>query len=271
MLPMSFHQTFIPERRLIASILDYSTMGKKGNYQEIASDTGIPMGASSGKVPAILAYAEGMGLIEISKRGSVKKPTLTCFGQAVHAADKYLSGSIVQWLVHMNLCRSDIGAIVWNAVFAQGRNIIGSSFSRDQLEEYLVSILGKGKRRIGPLLSTYAQDAGLLRANILSVKGDRVVRHKAPIQDSYADCYSAYLLTLYEAHFNGQYQITVSDFNEKTFWLDIRLWSQSDIELVFSFIERRGYISIDRQMLPWIIERNAKSEQVWPIVWSKMV
>jgi len=271
MLPLYFHKTFIPERRLIAAILDYAAAGKKGNYQEISSETGIPMGKSSGKVPAILAYATGMGLIKVfTEKGAVKKPILTPFGKVIYAEDKYLSESMVQWLAHMNMCRSDIGARAWHAVFAQGRNIIGTSFSREQLEEYLVGIFGKGKRRIGPLISTYIQDAGLQRANVMSVNGKKIVRNKAPTLESYSVPYSAHILSLMEAYFKDQNQITFSDFNKKTLWFEICLWSQSDIERIFTFIEQKGYISIDRQMHPWIIEKKAKAEQVWTHIWDEM-
>ena len=66
MLPLNFHKTFIPERRLIAALLEYAALNKQGSYQDIASETSIPMGKSSGKVPAILDYARGMGLVELS-------------------------------------------------------------------------------------------------------------------------------------------------------------------------------------------------------------
>lgn len=271
MLPLNFHQTFIPERRFIAEILDYAAMGKQGSYQEISSDTGIPMGKSSGKVPVILAYAAGMGLIEVfTKKGAVKKPILTPFGKTIYAKDKYLSESVVQWLVHMNMCRNDIGARTWHAVFAQGRNIIGSIFLREQLEEYLVEKFGIGKRRIGPLISTYIQDASLQRANVLSVKGNKIIRNKAPILESYSVPYSAYILSLLDAYFKGQSQVTVSDFNQETNWFEICLWSQPDIELIFNYIEQKGYISFDRQMRPWIIEKKAKAGEVWVHIWDKM-
>lgn len=126
MLPLNFHKTFIPERRFIAALLEFAALDKQGNYQEISKETGIPMGKSSGKVPAILDYARGMGLIEfIGKRAnSIKKPVLTTLGRVVYLEDKFLGEKMVQWLVHMNLCRNDIGAITWHKAFAKGRNIL---------------------------------------------------------------------------------------------------------------------------------------------------
>lgn len=91
-LPVNFHKTFIPERRLIAALLQYAAKGKAGNYQDIANDTGIPMGKSNGKVPAILDYSRGMGLIYLDsgQKSAIKKPKLTEFGRIVFLQDKYL-------------------------------------------------------------------------------------------------------------------------------------------------------------------------------------
>lgn len=269
MLPLFFHKTFIPERRFIAVILDYAAKGKMGNYQEIAIETGIPMGKSSGKVPVMLAYARGMGLIKVFNEKGAKRPVLTPFGKTVHLRDKYLSENAIQWLVHMNMCRNDIGAKAWHAVFAQGRSIIGSSFSREQLNEYLISFFGKGNRRVGPLVSAYEQDAALQRAGVLSVDGNIITRNKAPISESCSASYSIYILSLMESYFKDQNQVTFTEFNKKTLWFDTCLWSQSDIELAFNYIGQKGYVSIDRQMHPWIIEKRAQSWEVWDQIWDE--
>lgn len=272
MLPVNFHKTFIPERRLIAALLEYAALGKQGSYKEISLDTGIPMGESSGKMPAILDYARGMGLIELAndRPSSIKKPVLTSFGKVVYLEDKYLGEPMVQWLAHMNLCRSDIGAKTWHEVFAKGRGILGSSFTKLQLEDYLVSICGPGNDRTGPLVLTYVEEAALGRSRVLTVEEERVTRKKAPVLDVYAIPYSAYILSLMEVFFPGQDQVAFSEFNSKTFWFDICLWNRSDIEYVFSLIERKGFISIDRQMQPWIIERKVSADHVWPHIFDDM-
>jgi hypothetical protein len=270
MLPVNFHKTFIPERRLIAALLDFAALGKRGTLKEISAETGIPMGEYNGKVPAILDYAKGMGLIELdNKKGSsIKKPVLTSFGKAVYLEDKFLGEKMVQWLAHMNLCRNDIGAKTWNAVFAKARNILGTSFTKRQLEDYLTGVCGPGKDRTGPLVLTYTDDAALGRAGVLAAAGDNLTRKKAPVLDEYAIPYSAYILCLMETFFPGQGQVTSTDLNGKTLWFDICLWNQSDVEQVFSIVERKGYISIDRQMQPWIIEKNALADEVWPHIWD---
>lgn len=270
-LPLNFHKTFIPERRLIAAILDYAAMGKQGNYREISSDTGIPMGESSGKVPAILDYTRGMGLIELADNNtSVKKPVLTLFGEAVRLEDKFLGEEITQWLAHMNLCRSDIGAKVWNAVFAEGRSILGSTFSEDELEGYLIKIFGAGNRRTGPLVLTYTEDAGLLRAGVLTVEGVKINRKKAPVLEAYSTGYAAHILSLLETFFPDDTQVTLNDFNKVTKWFEICLWTQTDVERVLSLMESKGYISVDRQMQPWILEKKADIKLIWQHIWNEI-
>lgn len=271
MLPLNFHKTFIPERRLIAAILDYAAMGKQGNYQEISSDTGIPMGEFSGKVPAILDYARGMGLIELAdNKSSVKKPVLTSFGEIVQEEDKFLGEEITQWLAHMNLCRNDIGAKAWNAVFADGRSILGSTFSEDELESYLIKLFGAGKKRTGPLVLTYTEDAGFSRAGILTVKGIRINRQKAPIKEGYSVGYAAHVLTLMAKFFPNDSQITIDDFNKTTKWFEVCLWNSADVERVLSLIETKGYISVDRQMQPWILEKKVDVKLAWQHIWDEI-
>lgn len=272
MLPINFHKTFVPERRLIAALLNYAALGKAGDFQTIAAETGIPTGRSTGKVPAIIDYARGMGLIVLEKgrRDGIKKPVLTPMGRAVFSHDKYLSEEMTQWLCHMNLCRSDIGGTIWHLAFAKGRSVLGSTFSRQQLENYLTGVIGPGNNRTGPVIRTYVDDAALGRTGAIKDVTEGLARGKAPILDAYASPYSAFILGLIEAYFPGQRQVTFTDFGEKTLWFDVCLWNESDIERAFSIIERKGFIAIDRQMRPWILDVRAATADVWPHIYEDL-
>lgn len=270
MLPVNFHKSFVPERRLIAALLEYAALGKEGTLQEISADTGIPMGKYNGKTPAIIDYSRGMGLITVSRGGQAgaKKPLLTAFGKIVYLEDKYLGEEIIQWLVHMNLCRSDIGAAAWRSVFADSRQILGSNFTKQQLEGYLIEIFGDGNDRTGPMILAYSEDAALGRAGVLKHQSDLLSRKKAPLLESYSAAYAAYILHLLEIFFPEQSQVTLSDFNTLAKWFDVCLWSQADIEHLLSIVERTRYIGIDRQMHPWILERRAWADDVWPVIFD---
>ncbi len=265
MLPVNFHKTFVPERHLLGALLHFAALGGQGTYQEIATQTGIPMGRSTGKVPAVLDYARGMGLVELAadSRGANKKPVLTALGRVVYSADRRLGEKLTQWIAHLNLCRADIGARSWRAVFAEGWSILGGSFTKTQLENYLIGILGTGNERTGPLIRTYLDDAALGRAGVLVAAGDVLERCRAPVLESFAFAYSAFILALMEAFFPAQAQVTLSDLNEKTLCFDSCLWSPQDIEQMCSLLDRKGLVTVDRQMRPWILDKRATAESAW--------
>lgn len=266
MLPINFHRTFIPERRLIGSLLQYAALGKSGTYQEIAAETGIPMGKSTGKTPAMLDYARGMGLIELGEaetRGS-KAPTLTALGQVVYLADRTLSEKLTQWVVHLSLCRGDIGASAWHLSFGAARQVLGSDYTELQLETYLSRIFGPGKDRTGPLLRTYTEDAALGRSTVLTVSRGTVTRRKAPLLDSFGPAYSALVLSLMESFFPAEGQLTLSAFGQCTLFFDTCLWNDDDIERLCALLDRKGWVAVDRHRRPWLLERRDTSERVWP-------
>ena len=123
-LPRNFHRSFKPERQYITAMLRFAASGKEGDYQSIAAATGIPTGSSSGKVPAILDYCRGMGLIRLigQERSAIKKPDLTPLGRIILFEDPYLKTNISQWIAHFNLCSPNDGSrrvvpnfLWWNA------------------------------------------------------------------------------------------------------------------------------------------------------------
>jgi hypothetical protein len=271
-LPFNFHRTFKPERAYIGKILTYAALQKEGTIQEIAAETGIPTGVSSGKVEPTIDYAVGMGLVTLAaSEGKVRKPRLTPFGIAVLSNDPNLGYELTQWLAHMNLCRSDIGAAAWHALFARGRSQLGACFSKAQLKRYLVEKFGSSGKKPGPLITTYSDEYSLDKTKALvEEEGGRLVRKKAPTLDVYGASYSAMILTLMDSFFPDDDQVSFCDFNELTGWFDVCLWDQPDLELAFSAIERKGHIIVDRHRRPWILERNNSAAAVWPTIYDDM-
>ncbi|WP_018086852.1 DUF4007 family protein [Desulfurispora thermophila] len=265
LLPINFHKTFLPERRLLGALLEYAALGREGNYQEIARDTGIPMGKSSGKVPAMLDYARGMGLITLVRGGGPgrKRPRLTGFGQVVYAADRYLGRPFSQWLAHMHLCLPRGGAVAWHLVFVTGRRALGSRFAADRVEHYLVEHFGPGRSRTGPLLRTYLEDAALGRAGVLVRQQDELTRRRAPLEEPYALPYAAFILELWEKFFPGREQITADELAGETGWPEMCLWSREELEQALELVEQTGFFTLDRQRRPWILERRAVAADAW--------
>jgi hypothetical protein len=183
-LPRSFHMSFKPERQYINALLRFAASDKEGDHQAIAAATGIPTGESSGKVPAILDYCRGMGLVRLGgqERSAVKKPELTTFGRAVLLEDPYLKAGISQWIAHLNLCSPVTGADVWYQTFFRGTQALGMTFDRASLDTYLGLIYGVEKGVVGPMVGMYEEDAAFHVCGALSVISGRIVRKPSAFQ-----------------------------------------------------------------------------------------
>lgn len=273
-LPRNFHKSFKPERQYINALLRYAASGKSGDYQEIASETGIPMGVSSGKVPAIIDYCRGMGLIRLpgSSRTSIKKPDLTAFGRIVLLEDPFLKLNITQWLAHLNLCSPLCGAEVWYQTFFPGKQALGMAFERSQLETYLHSALKIDKSGIiGPLVGTYEDDAAFRTCGALSEKSGVITRKSAPVSDEFGFGYGAWLLQLVHDNFPKNGQISVVELDSVAGWRTIPGWDIDALQRVLQLVERKGLFTVDRHMEPWLLHPRMDLEAAWKLIFCDLI
>jgi hypothetical protein len=273
-LPRNFHKTFKPERQYINAMLRYAASGGEGNFQVIAAATGIPTGISSGKVPAILDYCRGMGLIRLAglERSSIKKPDLTPFGRILLIEDSYLKASISQWIAHFNLCSPITGADVWYHTFFAGTQALGMAFPRTKLESHLSVIYGTEKGGlIGPLVGTYEDDAALKVCGALSETEGAIVRRPAPITDEFGLGYGAWILRLLDDHFPKQRQVSITELDTVAGWRTIPGWDVSNLQRVLELVERKGLIEVDRHMEPWLLFAKAQPDECWRHIYDDML
>ena len=136
-LPLNFPQDFLPERRLLSRLLPFAGAGGSGDKVQIGAQTGIPTGASTGKVEPMIQYARGMGLLQATRAAGRWQLALTELGKMVMANDPYLSQPVTLWLLHLMLCRRHGLSIpatgiadAWFALFAEGGLRLGNDFTR---------------------------------------------------------------------------------------------------------------------------------------------
>jgi hypothetical protein len=273
-LPRNFHKTFKPERQYINALLKFAASDKDGDYQAIAAATGIPTGASTGKVPAILDYCRGMGLVRLGgqERSAVKKPELTTFGRAVLLEDPYLKTHISQWIVHLNLCSPLTGADVWYQTFFRGTHSLGMSFSREALDAYLSLIYGVEKAGlIGPMVGMYEDDAAFRLCGVLSEASGHIVRKPAPVNDEFAFAYGAWLIQLIADYFPSQQQVSVTELDAKAGWRTIPGWDIRSHQSVLELVGRKGLIEVDRHMEPWLLRPSATLDTTWKRIYDDLL
>ena len=273
-LPRNFHKSFKPERQYINALLRFAAAGNSGNYQEIASETGIPMGVSSGKVPAIIDYCRGMGLVRLpsASRTSIKKPDLTPFGRIVLLEDPFLKLNITQWVAHLNLCSPLTGAGVWYETFFPGKQALGMRFERYHLETYLQSIFKINKPGIiGPLIGTYEDVAAFRICGALSETGGVIIRKPAPVRDEFGFGYGAWLLQLVHDHFPKNRQISTVELDSVAGWRTIPGWDIDTLQRVLELVERKGVFIVDRQMEPWLLHPRMDLETAWKLIFCDLI
>lgn len=273
-LPRNFHRTFVPERQYIHAMLRFAASGNAGDYQEISTATGIPTGTSSGKVPAILDYCRGMGLVRLegADRSAVKKPELTLFGRIVLLEDPYLKERVTQWIAHLNLCGPLSGADVWYHTFFDGAQSLGMHFSREKLEEHLALIYGKQRiGLIGPLVRMYEDEASFRKCGALYETDGLITRYQAPVGEELAYGYGAWMLQLLTDHFHKCNQVTVTEFDTNAGWRTIPGWDIPNLQRVLQLVERKGIFEVDRHMDPWLLRPNMKADEVWGRLYDDLV
>ncbi|MBU4270783.1 MAG: DUF4007 family protein [Planctomycetes bacterium] len=273
-LPRNFHKTFKPERQYIHAMLRFAASGQEGDYQAIAAATGIPTGASSGKVPAILDYCRGMGLLRLAgqERSAVKKPELTPFGRVVLLEDPYLKASVSQWIAHLNLCGPIIGADVWYQTFFPGTQSLGMNFARDKLEAHLNLIYSVEKAGlIGPMIGMYEDDAAFHVCGVLSETSGQVLRKPAPVSDEFGFGYGAWLLQMMADHFPETVQVPATDLDAKAGWRTIPGWDIGNHQRVLQLVERKGLIEVDRHMEPWLLRPAVAVESTWKRIYDDLL
>ena len=273
-LKRNFHKTFVPERQYINAMLQFAASGGEGNYQEIASQTGIPMGVSSGKVPAILDYCKGMGLIDLSNsyNKGTKKPALTTFGRTVLLNDPFLKEGITQWITHFNLCDPISGADVWYHCFLKGFRVLGMSFSIEDVNKYLSMIYKTNKPNlIGPLIRMYQDDSSFNKCNVLQQENDLIFRRIAPITNEYGLAYGAWILELMKKNFSNRNQISITELETQAGWLSITGWDFSGATTVLELIQRKGLLEVDRTMKPWLLRALKDNNEAWKEIYNDMI
>lgn len=273
-LPRNFHRTFKPERQYIHAMLRFAASGKEGDCQEIGRATGIPTGASSGKVPAILDYSRGMGLVRLAgqERSAVKKPELTAFGRVAMLEDPYLKLPVTQWIAHLNLCGPLRGADVWYQTFFPGTQALGMKFDRTKLGSHLALIYGTEKSGlIGPLIGMYDDDAAFRLCGSLSETDGAILRKSAPITDEFGFAYGAWILQLLSDHFPKAGQVAVTELDSRAGWRTIPGWDTGGLQRVLDMVERRGLIEVDRHMDPWLLRPLTSVDSAWKRIFDDLI
>lgn len=272
-LPLSFPQTFLPDRDLLARLLRFTAQGGNGNKEEISQITGIPTGASTGKVEPMIRYALGMGLIDANKTtGAVWQLNLTPLGRIVFQQDAALSEPLTLWLLHLLLCRrcglaspASGVADAWFALFAEGAVRLGKRFT---LTDYLALLQERhgDKASLKALSSlvvrSYSEPRAFAGTGALQEENGYLLRQIAPFKTDFFPAYTAYLYLLWEELFADRTQLAFDELAEQTRCLALTGWEETQIAAWLDWMVNHGSVQLDRHTGSPVLLRLQTTEQV---------
>jgi hypothetical protein len=272
-LPLSFPQTFLPDRDLLARLLRFTAQVGSGSKEAISQATGIPTGASTGKVEPMIRYALGMGLIDANKTtGGVWQLNLTPLGGIVFQQDAALSEPLTLWLLHLLLCRryglaSPATGIAdaWFALFAEGAVRLGKRFT---LADYLALLRERhgDKASLKALSSlvvrSYLEPRAFAGIGALQEESGYLVRLIAPLKPEFFPAYAAYLYLLWDELFADRTQLAFDEFAEQTRFPALTGWGESQITAWLDWMANHGIVQLDRHTGTPVLLRLQATEQV---------
>lgn len=271
-LACTFHRTFKPERSYLSALLRYAAAGRSGTPAEISQSTGIPTGDSSGKVQPIIGYCAGMGLLCYQKTNQTFTFSLTPFGRAVLNEDPFLSEPMTQWLAHLQLCHPKKGADLWYYAFVEGMETLGMDFSRQALERFLRTVYAtEGRNPIGPVISTYGDEAAFKGAGVLTENKDQIHRTAAPRSMESRRGYAAWLAQLLADFFPDPHNIPMTEWERACGWKRATGWHPSVAADMLAEAEQLGVLTVDRHMQPWLIDLRSSPDDVWPTIYDDLL
>lgn len=275
-LPLSFSQSFLLDRDLLARLLRFASNNSGGSKEAISLETGIPTGKSTGKVEPIIQYAQGMGLICADKENGVWRLSLTTLGQAVFAQDAALSEPVTLWLLHLMFSRRSgltnpaIGiADAWFTLFAEGPFRLGKHITQAGYLAFLHERHGD-KATLKTLsvlvLRSYFEPRAFGGAGILQEFTDNgeygYVRLEAPFQTHFFPAYATYFYLLWDELFSDREQLGFDEFSVQTRWSALLVWEESKSAMLLDWMADRGLVQLDRHTGVAVVLRLLLTEEV---------
>lgn len=284
-LPLSFPQSFLPDRDLLARLLGFVIKNGVGSKEAISALTGIPTGASTGKVEPMIHYAEGMGLITATKNSGEWRLELTALGQIIAEQDTALSETLTLWLLHLMLCRRSSLAVPatgvadpWFVLFGDGAFRLGKRFTQ---AEYLAAL----QERHGNKASLKALSSLVLRGYseprafgaITTLRQETqdkecwYIRQSVPFKTEYFPAYTVYLYCLWDQLFPERSQLAFDEFAEQTRFLALTGWEDKQVSEWLDWMAGHGNIQLDRHTGTPVLLRLKTTQQILARIYDGLI
>lgn len=268
-LPPSFHQSFPPERRHLASLLAAATRGFAGTAEAISERTAIPTGKSSGKVVPHLKYLQCMGLLESANAtAGMYKLSPTLLGQVVFVEDPLLQEPLTQLVLHLMLAQPLGGASVWHMLFGRSRIALGGRFSSDEAIAFLAQEFGNSSSIPGPLFTTYRESSSLAITGMLAGDKNQLTRGYLPYLEEHFWGYAYCWMHSWEQVAPNDQQIPSAQLEVQTAFADLTAWTHQQFDGFLSWAVDQRILRVDRQTGSPLLMKTVSSAELVSKIYS---
>lgn len=275
---LDFHQTFKPERNCLISLLaDLSECSGK-TAQEISKITGIPTGASSGKVVPSICYLEYMGLINAQLSNKRYELEYTYLGNGILVEDPGLIEDLTLLLLHCMITRKRSGADLWSYIITDLLPKYHGRINKSNFDKELEFHYGK-EVNLAPFNGTYT---GLLdQLGLLKISNGGYSMQGHTLNKEFIYLYAYVFYEYWNEWLDGfspeekekrkvsETEITANQIEETGFRLPFG-WSEQDEYSVLEMMHDRSIISLNRQMTPFAARKLRTEEEVIDLLYSEL-
>lgn len=271
--PLSFHQTFAPEKEATAQLVQFAFnySDKYFTKEEISSLTTIPTGEKSGKVIPHIYYANSMGLIEFEKDNSKFKISLTPLGELVSKEDPYLIETLTHLLCHYNLASLDSKALLWSFIFNQLIKNQGLLIKNDSIKKAVNRNFKVSSVNITPFRTCYIEERCLGNLNLLEIGIDEFIFKEHKIDRTLRYLYGYLLLTKWESLMPDQSEITYNILINGLGFGGPFIWDDNNLNEVLDILQEERIIVINRQLFPVTYIKQVTSESLLNKIYSLLI
>lgn len=269
---LKFHETFQPELNYISKIMVCADEGFAGDKFSISDRTGIPTGKQKGKVEPTIKYAKLMGLIDYSVDKGIYKLNLTELGQEVFVQDKYLHENLTKWLCHYGITSNLSGAAQWAFLVHKAHVGFVSALPTDHLLSSANRAFGvdmDAEELFGVVKRSYTDGCF---ATLDFLEWDHAV-HFCELYErqDLVFVYAYALLKSWEALFPDKAEITLIDQQKAIGLSRIFGFTEGELDDVIETLSNEGIVSINRQLFPATLIRTSTSQNLIPVLYSRLL
>lgn len=271
---LNFHESFCPDFEHIAKIIQIADQYEGLTKEEISDITGIPTGASSGKVEPHIYYAKFMNLIEFEKERSKYKIKSTSLGRIILNEDPYFLEDISKLICNYFLTSKFSGAIMWNKIIREmplkyGNEIKESLIIKDLHEEFGIQI------KLTAFRSCYNSEKSMATLSLINVEeqnDDPIIKlNKNIYNDENIYVYAYTLIRELEKLDNSRKEFTINEILDNISWGKGFLWDEEVSISVLEKLNDLNIINLNRQLNPITIIVNKNSEDIIDSLYSMLI